>query len=784
MKPTTMKTNIKRWLQPPIFEGDEAKTRRASLLNTISILILLYLNVVIAANLIGGRIPISVTLLDILLVLVILLMRSFLWRGNITLVGGVMAILGFLLITVVNAMLGTIRTPTTATYLFVVILAGLLFDWPGILVTTIASSLAVMGLILAENAGLLPQPDYTVTFTQWFSYTGLFGITGSLSFFALQSTRIALVRAEQELNKRTRVQDALQTSQSYLQAITNSTQQSFVLMDRNALILSFNRIAARNEIAMFGLEMHTGDSMFRFVRDQDRAQFTDDFASALAGETITGEKSFHSPSGQEHWFSFAYNPAHTETGSIMGVCFNTNDITERKLVEAALIESEERYRIIMAVLNSGMLLQQADGSIQAWNLGAERILGLNAAEIQGLTSIDPRWRAVHEDGTPFPGEDHPAMVTLRTGQPCTNVVMGVHTPDGRLTWIIISSQPLFRPAEALPHAAVTSFTDITERKQIGDALHQSEVRFRALFEQTHDAVFLLDMEGGHLAANQRSADMLGYTLEEMKLLSVREISAELDQSLNINARLVGGEQIPMYERLFRKKNGQIFPVEISVELVRDTNGNPMHIQSVMRDISQRKQAEAALKMANDQLQARVAEVEQLQVELREQALRDPLSGLYNRRYLNEALAREIQRTVRDGEVISIILMDVDHFKTINDTYGHPVGDSVLIEIARLITKQSRSSDIICRYGGEEFLMVLPGVTPDLAAKRADDIRQTCAETIIQHAGENLGVTLSFGVAAYPEHGQTMEQIIANADFALYTSKQTGRNRVTIWASLA
>jgi diguanylate cyclase (GGDEF)-like protein len=105
---------------------------------------------------------------------------------------------------------------------------------------------------------------------------------------------------------------------------------------------------------------------------------------------------------------------------------------------------------------------------------------------------------------------------------------------------------------------------------------------------------------------------------------------------------------------------------------------------------------------------------------------------------------------------------------------------VLIEIARLITKQARSSDFICRYGGEEFLMVLPGATPDLAAKRAEDIRQTCAETIVQHAGENLSVTLSFGVAAYPEHGQTVEQIMTNADLALYTSKQTGRNRVTIW----
>jgi diguanylate cyclase (GGDEF)-like protein/PAS domain S-box-containing protein len=477
---------------------------------------------------------------------------------------------------------------------------------------------------------------------------------------------------------------------------------------------------------------------------------------------------FLSDDGSLEWVRWQILPWYKTPDTIGGLILFSEVITERKRTEEALRESEERFRMMFENHHAVMLLidPQTHCIVNANHAAAAfygysrvALIHMSISDLNILSSEEIRQsmqRAIHQNANYF--------------------VFPHRLVNGDIRIVELHSSPL------LLHGRLTLFSiihDITERKRTEDALHQSEAHFRPLFEQTHDAVFLLDMEGRYLVANQRSADMLGYTLEEMKHLSVREISADFDQSLAIAERLIAGEQIPMYERRFRKKDGQIFPVEISIGLVWDANGNPMHIQSVVRDISQRKQAEETIKTANDQLQARVAEVEQLQVELREQALHDPLTGLYNRRYLNEALAHEIQRAGRDGGAVSIILMDIDHFKTINDTYGHPVGDSVLIKIARLITKQARSSDIICRYGGEEFLMVLPGATPDLAAKRADDIRRTCADAHVQHTGENLSVTLSFGVAAYPEHGQTAEQIITNADIALYTSKQTGRNRVTI-----
>ena len=131
----------------------------------------------------------------------------------------------------------------------------------------------------------------------------------------------------------------------------------------------------------------------------------------------------------------------------------------------ALQESEERYRSVVTVMAEGIVLQQADGQITACNNSAERILGLTQDQMMGRTSIDPRWQAIHEDGSPFPGEVHPAMVTLRTGEPQSNVIMGVRKPDGDLTWISINSQPLLRAGSSLPYAVVTSFIDITAQKQ-------------------------------------------------------------------------------------------------------------------------------------------------------------------------------------------------------------------------------------------------------------------------------------------------------------------------------
>lgn len=332
---------------------------------------------------------------------------------------------------------------------------------------------------------------------------------------------------------------------------------------------------------------------------------------------------------------------------------------------------------------------------------------------------------------------------------------------------LYDASPLFRVV----------IVDITERKLMEEALRENEARFRSLFEQTHDAVFLLDLNGKYLTANQRAADMFGASMEELRA-DVLQGNAILRQYL---ARMLAGEEIPAYEILIQKRDGQLLPVEMTLELVRDANGKPMHIQALVRDISARKQAEDQLKTANEQLQLRVTEVENLQQELLEQATRDPLTGLYNRRYLNESIEREIMRARREHDVFSIIMSDIDHFKMINDTFGHPAGDKFLVAIASLQEKHTRGSDIACRFGGEEFLLVLPGIGQDSAVKRAEEIRQRCTELVIDHAGQALSVTMSFGVACYPDHGQTADEIIINADKAMYQSKQMGRNKVTAWA---
>jgi len=605
----------------------------------------IYLLLLAVSNVLGRKIPSSVILVDILAILTALLSRYWLQRGNLRRVEVVLPIFGFLWITLANAMLGTIRTPTTSLYLFMVILFGLLFELRGILISTIASSLAVLGLILAENAGLLPQPDYTVTLTQWLTYTGLFGIADSLVLFTLQTTRKALERAEKEIQERMRVEHALKNSQARLLALMESTQQSFVLMDTAANILSFNRVAAQNARAVFDREMHEGDSMLTFVLDRDIAQFNDDFNRSLQGEIITVEKSFVLAVGIEHWFSFIYSPAHTENGDVLGVCFNTIDVTENKKTEQAL----RKLSRAVEQSPSSIVITDLDGIIEYVNPRFTQVTGYSFQE-----SVGQNPRILKTDRTP----------------------LGTH----RQLWDTITA---------------------------GKEWHGEFVN--------------------------------------------------------------------------RRKDGSYYYEAATISPIIDSKGVTTHYLAVKEDITERKHVEEALKTVNEQLKLRVMEVEKLQADLRKQALHDPLTGLYNRRYLNETLIREIARSERENHQISLIISDIDYFKKINDTYGHQAGDKFLVEIAQLMKRCARESDFVCRYGGEEFLLVLPGITTSDAEKRAEEIRQKCAEICIHYEGHNLTATMSFGVATYPVHGREAEEIIIKADKALYISKSTGRNRVTVWS---
>ena len=202
--------------------------------------------------------------------------------------------------------------------------------------------------------------------------------------------------------------------------------------------------------------------------------------------------------------------------------------------------------------------------------------------------------------------------------------------------------------------------------------------------------------------------------------------------------------------------------------------------SFQRNQSLRK-ARERLRDSERLLQHQIEEIHGLQHQLREQASRDPLTGLYNRRHLDSVLERELFSR-RQHESLCMLLIDIDHFKRINDAFGHQAGDRILAKLATILTGHSRPRDVICRYGGEEFLVLMPGMAVELARQRAESIRQAFAETSISFEGERLQATLSIGLSATPEHAESVSGLIRCADQALYQAKAGGRNRTVIWTA--
>jgi diguanylate cyclase (GGDEF)-like protein len=181
----------------------------------------------------------------------------------------------------------------------------------------------------------------------------------------------------------------------------------------------------------------------------------------------------------------------------------------------------------------------------------------------------------------------------------------------------------------------------------------------------------------------------------------------------------------------------------------------------------------------DQLGLAVANLK-LRETLRNQSIRDPLTGLFNRRYLEETLERELRRAGRSGGALGIVMLDLDRFKQFNDTFGHDTGDVLLREMGRLLQAAVRGGDVACRYGGEEFVLVLPDAEVEVTRQRAEHIREAVKHLFISHDGQSVGsVSVSAGVAAFPAHGTTAETLVQAADAALYRAKAEGRDRVVV-----
>jgi diguanylate cyclase (GGDEF)-like protein/PAS domain S-box-containing protein len=311
---------------------------------------------------------------------------------------------------------------------------------------------------------------------------------------------------------------------------------------------------------------------------------------------------------------------------------------------------------------------------------------------------------------------------------------------------------------------------LRENERITRNLRASEATFRGLVNQSLIGIAIT--EGGTFTyTNPKFDAIFGYSAAEMRSLSPVDLATGRDRRRVANQvrRRINGE-VDAVDYTFQglRKDGTIITVEIHGSVV--TVEGKRSFVTLALDITERMRAERQVQELNNALQRQV--------------MHDPLTGLHNRRYLEETLRRELIRAKRQGIHVSAIISDIDHFKTVNDRYGHAAGDEVLRVFGRMLISHSRGSDVYCRYGGEEFLLIMPDMTESIACDRAERLRNALAGEEVKVGTTKIPVTASFGVATFPVHAGTGEDLIADADAALYAAKKAGRNRVVSYSTLA
>lgn len=569
------------------------------------------------------------------------------------------------------------------------------------------------------------------------------------------------------------------------------------------------------------------------IHPDDRAQFQEWLRNSCESrQPCHHECRIIAKSGQVKWIQDSAR-FHADNNGNVVVDGVTLDITARKQAEAALREKEEHYRSVVTAMAEGIVFQEANGVIRACNHAAERILGLSAKEIIGRTWIDQRWRFINEDGSPCVDETNPISIALRTGKAFIKVVQGIQKLDGTLTWISASSQPLFRGNETKPYAAVVSFRDITDRKQVEAALRQmlqqerllgmmrdrirqslnleeilntTALEVRQFLQTDRVIIYRFDSDSSGAVAvesvSQEGLPLLGTSLKDPLFaepwletyknnptqsikavcpIDLTQSYSDLIEGIELSSFLV--VPIIFSSQLNPLSSGQnaVFSEAKAQDLlwgllVAQHCTAPRHWQQWEVELLESLAIQLAIAIQQAQLYQQLGEAN---LELSRLAAIDGLTQLANRRRFDEYFNKEWRRLAREQAPLSLILCDIDCFKLYNDTYGHPAGDICLQQVAGAIRGAvRRPADLVARYGGEEFAVILPNTTTAGALRVAQTIRDRLRQLKIPHVGSLVSqyVTLSMGFASLiPTPDTFPTELISAADEALYHAKAAGRD---------
>ncbi len=451
---------------------------------------------------------------------------------------------------------------------------------------------------------------------------------------------------------------------------------------------------------------------------------------------------------------------------------------EYKIANQTVAKSEALLNETQAVAKTGGWEYDVHSRKMVWTEQVYNIFGLP-------TSFNPD--DFKADASYFPPEERKQLLqdfadAVNQGKPF-DLEVPFKNAQGKSMWVRLRGTAQAQAEEEGAEAGVAkvtgTITDISNRKEAELALASNEELLRLAMEATSDGLWDYRCDENITHYSESYLRMLGYELGKISLLSTEFLELVHPEDQNKVRQILTQSTTGMIDnfeiefRIHAHLAGWKWILCRAKTVSWDKYGKPLRVVGTHVDITARKQAEEDLRKANVQLEQQALINFRMQSLLEEQATHDALTGLYNRRFLNEHFSRELKRAMRDRRPISVMMIDVDNFKIFNDNYGHEVGDQVLVSLSRLLGANIRGSDVACRHGGDEFVVVMTEAGLEDAMQRAEQIRRQFSE---QRTGfEELAATISIGVAAFPNHGNAQDEIIRAADEALYKAKSAGRN---------
>ncbi len=421
----------------------------------------------------------------------------------------------------------------------------------------------------------------------------------------------------------------------------------------------------------------------------------------------------------------------------------------------------QRFERLLGALGQGVYGVDREGRCTFINRTARRMLGVEKRDVIGLNQHD-LFHHHYPDGRVYPESECPITQTLADGQ-VRHVEEWFFRMDGKRFPVDLVVTPLYQRDQLV--GAVAAFSDLTARKAAEDERDQLAERNRSLLESAGDGIYGVDQAGRCTFVNPAALEMLGFSRDEV----IGEDQHALFHYRREDGAAYAHEDCPIHKTLvdqraregeesFIRKDGSSFPIHLRVAPLR-AGDRSVGAVVVFQDVTERRR---------------------LETRLRELATTDALTGLANRRVMMARLEEECLRADRSGIESSLLMFDLDHFKRINDDYGHAFGDRVLVRFAGLLGANRRRTDVVARFGGEEFILLLPDTPIESARELAFELRQDVMRSPVEDDdGNRVDWTVSIGGTAIRSGCSDVDDVLLRADRALYRAKDAGRNRVEI-----